>query len=95
MAPYALIGLEQDGVPEHFRVHPTTRPKGVFAYCSVRISESTWTSFVIARSIAVQDDFVNTVLDLNSEIANGLHMVNITSGDKIYIERLLMQPEDF
>ncbi|MBP8876994.1 MAG: T9SS type A sorting domain-containing protein [Flavobacteriales bacterium] len=34
---------------------------------------------------------MNTVLDLNGEIASGLYMVNITAGDKTYTERLVIQ----
>ncbi|MBK9629316.1 MAG: T9SS type A sorting domain-containing protein [Flavobacteriales bacterium] len=43
---------------------------------------------ISARTIAVQDGFLNSVLDLNGEIASGLYMVNITAGDKTYTERL-------
>ncbi|MBK6882751.1 MAG: T9SS type A sorting domain-containing protein [Flavobacteriales bacterium] len=46
---------------------------------------------ISARTIAVQDGFLNTVLDLNGEIASGLYMVNITAGDKTYTERLVIQ----
>ncbi|MBK8708280.1 MAG: T9SS type A sorting domain-containing protein [Flavobacteriales bacterium] len=46
---------------------------------------------ISARTIAVQDGFLNSVLDLNGEIASGLYMVNITAGDKIYTERLVIQ----
>jgi hypothetical protein len=47
---------------------------------------------ISARTIAVQDGFLNTVMDLNGEIAGGLYMVNITAGDKTYTERLVIQP---
>ncbi|MEZ4738205.1 MAG: lamin tail domain-containing protein [Flavobacteriales bacterium] len=46
---------------------------------------------VIARTIAVQDGFLNTALDLNGEVASGLYMLNITAGDKTYTERLVIQ----
>ncbi|MBK6371435.1 MAG: T9SS type A sorting domain-containing protein [Flavobacteriales bacterium] len=46
---------------------------------------------ISARTIAVQDGFLNSVLDLNGEIASGLYMVNITAGDKTYTERLVIQ----
>ena len=46
---------------------------------------------ITARTIAVQDGSVTTVLDLNSEISNGLYMVNITAGEKTYTERLVIQ----
>ncbi|MCB9184413.1 MAG: lamin tail domain-containing protein [Flavobacteriales bacterium] len=47
---------------------------------------------VSARTIAVQDGFINTVLDLNGELATGLYLVNITAGEKVYTERLVVQP---
>ncbi|MBK8228885.1 MAG: thrombospondin type 3 repeat-containing protein [Flavobacteriales bacterium] len=46
---------------------------------------------VSARTIAVQDGFLNTVLDLNGELANGVYMVNITAGAKTYTDRLVIQ----
>ena len=47
---------------------------------------------VMARTIATQGGFVNTVLDLNGELAAGMYMVNITAGDKVTTERLVIQP---
>ncbi len=47
---------------------------------------------VTARTIAVQDGFVKTNIDLNGDLAGGLYMVNITAGDKTYTERLVIQP---
>ena len=47
---------------------------------------------VAARTIAVQDSFVRTNLELNGELAGGMYMVNITAGDKTYTERLVIQP---
>ncbi|WKZ64882.1 MAG: lamin tail domain-containing protein [Flavobacteriales bacterium] len=46
---------------------------------------------VSARTIAVQDGFLNTVLDLNGSLANGLYMVNITAGTATFTERLVIQ----
>ncbi|MBK7384563.1 MAG: T9SS type A sorting domain-containing protein [Flavobacteriales bacterium] len=46
---------------------------------------------VTARTIAVQDGFINTVLELNGELATGLYMVNITAGGAVYTERLVIQ----
>ncbi len=46
---------------------------------------------ISARTIAVQDGRINTALDLNGDIANGLYMVNITAGVKTYTERLVIQ----
>ena len=47
---------------------------------------------VSARTIAVNDTFVNTVLDLNGELAAGMYLVNITAGANTYTERLVIQP---
>jgi hypothetical protein len=46
---------------------------------------------ITARTIAVQDGYINTALDLNGDVASGLYMVNITAGDKTYTERLVIQ----
>jgi hypothetical protein len=45
----------------------------------------------ITRRIAVQDAYLNTLIDLNGELANGLYMVSITAGSKAYNERLVIQ----
>jgi hypothetical protein len=47
---------------------------------------------VSARTIAVQDGFLNTTLELNGDLAGGMYMVNITAGDKAYTERLVITP---
>ncbi len=47
---------------------------------------------VAARTIAVQDGFVNTVLELNGELATGMYLVNITAGSTVHTERLVIQP---
>ncbi|MBK9174990.1 MAG: T9SS type A sorting domain-containing protein [Flavobacteriales bacterium] len=47
---------------------------------------------VSARTIAVQGGFLNTVVELNGELATGMYLVNITAGDKVYTERLVIQP---
>jgi len=47
---------------------------------------------VAARTITVQDGFVNQSVELNGAIAGGLYVVNITAGDKTYTERLVIQP---
>ena len=46
---------------------------------------------VAARTIAVNDSFVNTALDLNGELASGMYLVNVTAGSKAYTERLVIQ----
>ena len=45
-----------------------------------------------ARTIAVADGNVNTVIDLNGVLAAGMYLVNITAGDNTYTERLVIQP---
>ncbi|MCB0763830.1 MAG: T9SS type A sorting domain-containing protein [Flavobacteriales bacterium] len=47
---------------------------------------------MIARTIAAQDGFVNTVVDLNGDLAAGMYMVNIIAGDRVYTQRLVIQP---
>jgi len=47
---------------------------------------------VMARTIAVQDGFINTNLELNGDLAGGLYVVNVTAGTKAYTERLVIQP---
>ncbi len=47
---------------------------------------------VSARTIAVQDGFVNSVIELNGELAAGMYLVNFTAGDKTVTERLVIQP---
>ncbi len=45
---------------------------------------------VMTRTVAAQDGFMNTVLDLNGDLAAGLYMVNITVGEKRWTERLVI-----
>jgi hypothetical protein len=47
---------------------------------------------VSARTIVVTDGHVNTILDLNGELAAGMYLVNITAGETLYTERLVIQP---
>lgn len=47
---------------------------------------------VTARTIAVQDSFVNTQLELNGDLVGGMYKVHITAGTKVYTERLVIQP---
>ncbi|MEZ4740220.1 MAG: T9SS type A sorting domain-containing protein [Flavobacteriales bacterium] len=46
---------------------------------------------ITARTIAVNDGHLHTALELNSDLASGLYMVNITAGDKTFTERLVIQ----
>ncbi len=45
---------------------------------------------VLAREIPVNDRNLNTVIDLNGDLANGMYMVNITAGEMRYTERLVI-----
>ena len=46
---------------------------------------------VVARTIAVNEGFVKTTLDLNGDLNSGMYLVNVTSGSKTYTERLVIQ----
>jgi len=46
---------------------------------------------IITRTLAVQDGFVNQVVDLNGEISTGMYMVKMTAGEQVYTERLMIQ----
>ncbi|HMC97770.1 MAG TPA: T9SS type A sorting domain-containing protein, partial [Flavobacteriales bacterium] len=52
---------------------------------------------VSVRTIAVQSfdpnsgGFVNTVLDLEGALADGMYLVNVTAGPQRFIERLVIQ----
>ena len=43
------------------------------------------------RTIAVQDGYINTAMDLKGSLSSGICMVNITVGEKTYTERLVIQ----
>ena len=47
---------------------------------------------VRTHTIAVENSNVNSVVDLNGELANGLYLVHITAGERTWTERLLIQP---
>ena len=47
---------------------------------------------VVARTLAVQDGFVNTNVELGNHLSGGLYIVNVTAGTKTYTERLVIQP---
>ena len=46
---------------------------------------------VSARAIPVNEGHFQTVLELNGELSAGLYMVNITVGDRVITERLVVQ----
>jgi hypothetical protein len=46
---------------------------------------------VSTRSIATQGGLLNTVIELNNELASGLYMVNIAAGEQLFTQRLVIQ----
>jgi len=47
---------------------------------------------VSARTIGTQGGFLNTIMQLNGELAAGLYTVSITAGEQQFNERLVVQP---
>ena len=47
---------------------------------------------VSSRVLPVNAGAVNTVIDLKGELAAGMYLVNITAGERVYTERLMVQP---
>jgi subtilisin-like proprotein convertase family protein len=47
---------------------------------------------VLARTIPVQDGFINTWVELNGELAAGLYVVSLGSGNEVFTRRLVVQP---
>jgi hypothetical protein len=47
---------------------------------------------VSSRALPVNAGAVNTVIDLKGELAAGMYLVNITAGERVYTERLMVQP---
>ena len=45
---------------------------------------------IVARMIPTQGERMNTVLDLQGDLATGMYLVNITAGNKRYTERLVI-----
>ena len=44
----------------------------------------------LARSLAVQDGYVNQVMELDGRMANGFYLVSITAGSQCWTERLVI-----
>ncbi|MCB0764389.1 MAG: T9SS type A sorting domain-containing protein, partial [Flavobacteriales bacterium] len=47
---------------------------------------------MVARTIATQGGNLNTVVDLNGDLAAGMYLVQFTAGDRTYTQRLVIQP---
>jgi len=45
---------------------------------------------VVARMIPTQGDRLNTVLDIQGDLATGIYLVNINAGTQRYTERLVI-----
>ncbi|MBP6313765.1 MAG: T9SS type A sorting domain-containing protein [Flavobacteriales bacterium] len=56
-------------------------------------SSKKWTSSTLAESAwsRAQDGMINTVVDLNNELASGMYMVQITAGDEVFSQRVVIQ----
>jgi len=48
---------------------------------------------IAARVLPTQGGHLNTVIDLNGDLAGGMHAVHETAGVRTYIERLVVQPQ--
>jgi hypothetical protein len=46
---------------------------------------------VDSHTLPVQDGTVNTVVELNGDLAGGVYMVRIIAGDQLFTERLVIQ----
>ncbi|MDQ3101499.1 MAG: T9SS type A sorting domain-containing protein, partial [Bacteroidota bacterium] len=46
---------------------------------------------VMNQTLAANDGFLNTVIGLDGTLAAGMYMVNITAGEKVYTQRLVVQ----
>ena len=88
------------GTNDGLRMYPTNR--GDQLYLSVdaiedgvhTVSVDIYDLFgkrVSARTLAVNDGFINTVLELH-DMAAGMYLVNITAGETVHTERLVIQP---
>ena len=47
---------------------------------------------VSISTVAVNEGHVNTTIDLKGSLAAGMYVVNITAGEAVYTERLVIQP---
>jgi len=47
---------------------------------------------IAAREIATQGGHLNTVIDLNGDLAGGMYLVHVIAGDKVHVQRLVVQP---
>ncbi len=96
------FGSAQDGSPGQLRLYPNPN-NGEQLFLSIdmvkegveKVNVDIFDTFgkrVNASTIAVNEGFVNTTLDLNGSLAAGMYIVNITAGDDTYTERLVIQP---
>ena len=46
---------------------------------------------MIARTVAIQDGLVNTTIDLNGDLADGMYMVKVTAGEEVFTQRVVIQ----
>jgi len=46
---------------------------------------------MIARTVAIQDGLINTTIDLNGDLADGMYVVKVTAGDEVFTQRVVIQ----
>jgi len=46
---------------------------------------------MIARTVGIQDGLINTTIDLNGDLADGMYMVKVTAGDEVFTQRVVIQ----
>ena len=39
----------------------------------------------------IQDGLINTTIDLNGDLADGMYMVKVTAGDEVFTQRVVIQ----
>ena len=97
-----LAGLHSvaAGTNDGLRMYPTNRGDQIYLALDAiedgvhTVSVDIYDLFgkrVSARTLAVNDGFINTVLELH-DMAAGMYLVNITMGERTITERLVVQP---
>jgi len=46
---------------------------------------------MVARTVGIQDGFLNTTIDLNGDLAVGMYMVKVTAGEEVFTQRVVIQ----
>ena len=96
----ALFGTEKEELVFNMWPNPNNGDQLFISLSSIEENVSTVSVDILdlsgkkmtSQRIATQGGFMNTVIDLEGEIAAGMYLVNITAGEKVYTERLVVQP---